>query len=281
MPGQIVIIESGATKSDWRVLEKEGGEVRQFHRSGTNVSTMPLDAIKAALEEAIRSEGLERADGLYLYTAGVVTETISSQLKDYIKSISAIREVDVQNDLMGAARGVCGHSKGIVAIMGTGSNTCFFDGRFISQKVYSGGYVLGDDGSAAALGKLFLSDLIKGMVPESIAADFARSFDASYAGIVENVYRSGAPSKYLGSLAPFLLAHYAHPYAKDLIERNFQAFIDRSLRHYDTASFPLGIVGGFGWACRDIFRPLCEKAGIRISRFLQAPIDGLCQYHGR
>ena len=277
--GQIVIIESGATKSDWRVLEKDGRPVKQFHRPGTNVSTMPLAAIEDILAQALRSEGLEQADGLYLYTAGVVTEEISARLKDYIRRISQIREIDVQNDLMGAARGVCGHSKGIVAIMGTGSNTCFFDGTFVNQRVYSGGYVLGDDGSAAALGKLFLSDLIKGLVPESIAADFARGFDASYAGIVENVYRSGAPSKYLGSLAPFVLGHYAHPYAKDLIERNFQAFIDRSLRHYDTASFPLGIVGGFGWACQDIFRPLCEKAGIRISRFLQAPIDGLCQYH--
>lgn len=276
----IVIVESGATKSDWRVLEKGGRQLKQFHRAGTNVSTMQMADIKAILAEAIDKEGLERADGLYLYTAGVVTPEIAKELSTYVKSISAIREMDVQNDLMGAARGVCGHGKGIVAIMGTGSNTCFYDGTFLSQKVYSGGYVLGDDGSAAALGRLFLSDLIKGLVPESIAADFAQGFDASYAGIVESVYRSASPSKYLGSLAPFLLGHYAHPYAKDLIERNFRAFIERSLLRYDTVSFPLGIVGGFGWACQDIFRPLCEQAGIRISRFLQAPIDGLCEYHG-
>lgn len=274
-----IIVESGATKSDWRVLGQDGREVKRFLRAGTNVSSMKLEDIKATLTEAFASEGLEKAAGFYLYTAGVVTPEIADELVNHLRSLAQIDEIEINNDLMGAARGACGHEPGIAAILGTGSNTCFYDGSTLSQKVYSGGYVIGDEGSGASLGKLFLADFIKGLVPDEIARDFAKEFDSSYAGIVQGVYRSASPSGYLGSLAPFILRHYSHPYAKALVDKNFQSFIDRSLLRYDTARYPVGIVGGFGWACKDIITPLLDKAGIKVSRFIKAPIEGLCEYH--
>lgn len=274
-----IIVESGATKSDWRVLGQDGREVKRFLRAGTNVSSMKLEDIKSTFTEAFVSEGLEKAAGFYLYTAGVVTPEIADELVNHLRSLAQIDEIEINNDLMGAARGACGHEPGIAAILGTGSNTCFYDGSTLSQKVYSGGYVIGDEGSGASLGKLFLADFIKGLVPDEIAGDFAKEFDSSYAGIVQGVYRSASPSGYLGSLAPFILRHYSHPYAKALVDKNFQSFIDRSLLRYDTARYPVGIVGGFGWACKDIITPLLDKAGIKVSRFIKAPIEGLCEYH--
>ena len=274
-----IIVESGATKSDWRVLGQDGREIKRFLRAGTNVSSMKLEDIKSTLTEAFASEGLEKAAGFYLYTAGVVTPEIADELVKHLRSLAQIDEIEINNDLMGAARGACGHEPGIAAILGTGSNTCFYDGSTLSQKVYSGGYVIGDDGSGASLGKLFLADFIKGLAPDEIAQDFAKEFDSSYAGIVQGVYRSASPSGYLGSLAPFILRHYSHPYAKALVDKNFQSFIDRSLLRYDTARYPVGIVGGFGWACKDIITPLLDKAGIKVSRFIKAPIEGLCEYH--
>ena len=278
-PSNIIIVESGATKSEWRVLERGGKEVKRFFRAGMNVSTMRMEDVQATLAEAVGREGLMNAGGFYLYTAGIVTPEVRRMVEGLLREHFRIGDVDIQNDLTGAARAACGHEPGIAAILGTGSNTCFYDGELLTQKVYSGGYVIGDEGSGASLGKRFLADYIKGLVPEPLATDFAREFDASYAGIVQGVYRSASPSGYLGSLAPMILRHYDHPYAKDLVDRNFQDFIDRSLLRYDVAAYPVGIVGGFGWACRDILRPLCEKAGIRISRFIQAPIEGLCAYH--
>ena len=274
-----IIVESGATKSDWRVLGQDGLEVKRFLRAGTNVSSRKLEDIKSTLTEAFASEGLDKAAGFYLYTAGVVTPEIADELVNHLRSLAQIDEIEINNDLMGAARGACGHEPGIAAILGTGSNTCFYDGSTLSQKVYSGGYVIGDEGSGASLGKLFLADFIKGLVPDEIARDFAKEFDSSYAGIVQGVYRSASPSGYLGSLAPFILRHYSHPYAKALVDKNFQSFIDRSLLRYDTARYPVGIVGGFGWACKDIITPLLDKAGIKVSRFIKAPIEGLCEYH--
>ena len=276
-----VIIESGATKSDWRVLDSNGTQIRQFHKAGTNVSAMQLGVVQKTLAEAIGQEGLSGARGIYLYTAGVVTGEIRKALSSCIRECAPEADIDIQDDLMGAARGACGHDSGIVAILGTGSNTCFYDGVSVYRKVYSGGYVIGDDGSGAALGKLFLADFIKSLVPGEIADAFSARFDSSYPAIVEGVYRSASPSGYLGSIAPFLLENYGNPSVKELVDGNFRAFIRRSLLKYETSNYPVGIVGGFGWACKDILNPLLAEEGIRVSRFLKAPVDGLCGYHAQ
>ena len=274
-----VIIDSGATKSDWRVLDKEGRQIRQSTFPGMNVSAMRLEEVKKILSEGLRAESLGKARGIYLYTAGIVTDEIHRDLETLIRAEAPDAEIDIQNDLMGAARAVCGHSSGIAAILGTGSNTCFYDGKTLSQKVYSGGFIIGDEGGGACLGKLFLSDYIKGLVPEPVAGEFAKAYDASYQAIVQGVYKSASPSGYLGSIAPFLLERKDNPYVKSLIESNFRNFINRALLKYDVAQYPVGIVGGFGWACRDILTPLLEESGIKIKCFLKSPIEGLVRYY--
>lgn len=274
-----VVIDSGATKSDWRVLDQEGRQIRQSILPGTNVSAMRLEDVKKVLSEGLRAESLGKAKGIYLYTAGIVTDEIRRELEALIRTEAPDAEIDIQNDLMGAARAVCGHAGGIAAILGTGSNTCFYDGKTLTQKVYSGGFIIGDEGGGACLGKLFLSDFIKGLVPEPVAGEFAKSYDASYQAIVHGVYRSDSPSGYLGSIAPFLLERRDNPYVKSLIESNFRSFINRALLKYDVADYPVGIVGGFGWACMDILTPLLEQSGIKVKCFLKDPVEGLCKYH--
>lgn len=273
-----VIVESGATKSDWRIIES-GKQTGQILCAGMNVSSMPLEAIKATLSDGFKKIGSTEMEGFYLYAAGVVTPEIRTEITEHIKTLADVSEIEVQNDLIGAARAVCGHNKGIVAIIGTGSNTCFFDGENISQKVMAGGFILGDDGSGAVLGKLFLADYLKGLVPEPIKSDFESKFDSTYAGIVANVYKSESPSGYLGKIAPFVVSHYDEPYAKELVDRNFRNFITRSLKHYDTLNHPVGVVGGFGTANKDKFTRLCEEEGIKVGRFVMAPVEGLIDYH--
>ena len=277
----IILVESGATKSDWRVVNGDGATIRQFLKPGMNVSTMKMEDILATVTDAFETEDLNALDarGFYLYTAGVVTDQIRKEIASHVQSISSIEDVDVQDDLMGAARAVCGREPGIAAILGTGSNACFYDGVSIHRKVYSGGFILGDEGSGARLGKLFLSDFLKGYVPDNVAEDFSKEFDSSYAAIVEGVYRSSSPSGYLGSLAPFILSHKDNGYIKNLIEGNFEAFIDRMLSKYDISRYPVGLVGGFAWACRDILKPMLLERGIRVSNILKSPAEGLCSYH--
>lgn len=277
----IILVESGATKSDWRVVDSSGTAVRQLLGPGMNVSTMKMEDILATVTDAFETEDLNALDarGFYLYTAGVVTDQIRKEIASHVQSISSIEDVDVQDDLMGAARAVCGREPGIAAILGTGANACFYDGVSTHRNVYSGGFILGDEGSGARLGKLFLSDFIKGDVPAAVAEDFSKEFDASYSAIVEGVYRSPSPSGYLGSLAPFILRHKDDGYVKGLIVSNFEAFIDRFLSKYDISRYPVGLVGGFAWACRDILQPMFAEKGIRLSGILKSPAEGLCSYH--
>jgi len=272
-----VIVESGATKSEWRL----SGTDSKFFLQGMNVSSMPMNAVKKIIGEGLSRIGAAgELEGFYFYTAGVVTQEILLELTSFIKGYAPSASVDIHNDLMGACRSAWGRDSGLVAILGTGSNTGFYNGSQISQKVMSGGYILGDEGSASVLGRLFITDWLKFAVPEDVALDFNASFDTSYETIINNIYKGDAPSRYLGSLAPFIVRHYdSSEYARNLVDTNFKAFAEKSLMKYDVATYPVAILGGFGCACREIIGRIFAEYGIRISRFIQAPIEGLVKYH--
>lgn len=278
-----IIVESGATKSDWRLFDEKGRESGQFLHEGTNVSSMSLESVRLTLADGISkasSKGwftMSSLKSFELYTAGIVTEAIRAEIVLLIRSLVEVENVDVNDDLVGAARALYGSEPGVVAILGTGSNSCYYDGTSVHRKVYSGGFILGDEGGAAALGRMFLSDYIKNLIPSDVAADFAASFDVSYESIVSNVYRGDAPSRYLGSFAPFIVSHCDNDHVRELVEKNFRNFIERSLMRYDGVGKDcvVGVVGGFGYACRDIFSRLASEYGIRITEFLPAPIEGL------
>ncbi len=277
-----LIIESGATKGDWRLVDAEGQEKGRLVTEGTNVSTMPMARIGEIIIAACHKIKGEFGDvpEIFLYTAGVLTDKICEELRSFMNTVFPDAVCDVQTDLIGAARAACGHDPGIAAILGTGSNSCQFDGTEIVKRVYSSGFILGDEGSAATLGKLFVADFLKGLVPAYISEDFSSRYPSDYATIVQNVYRNaGSPSGYLGGFAPFIMEYYEDPYIKELVDGNFRAFIVRSVKQYEYEKYPLGVVGGFGYALRDIFTRIAEEEGIRISRFYPAPIEGLIEYH--
>lgn len=276
----IIIVESGATKSDWRLIAPSGEQLQRKLLAGINVSTASMEHNLETIAAGLQEFGREALDGIYFYTAGIVTQEIRTRLESLIRSRASVGEVEICTDLVAAARAVCGHEPGIAAIIGTGSNTCFYDGSDVSQKVRSGGYVIGDEGGGAALGKLFLADYIKGLVPADVASDFESRYDSSYEGIVAGVYRSESPAGFLGSFAPFILSHYgSSEYVRELVDGNFRSFIRRALKRYDTARYPVGVVGGFGCACKDIFVRLCSEEGVRTGCFLPEPIEGLIKYH--
>ena len=139
-------------------------------------------------------------------------------------------------------------------------------------------YLIGDEGSAAALGRMVLADLVKELVPEDLMEAFSAFHETDYASVVRNVYKSPAPSRYLGSLAPFILEHRGDAYVDALVERNFRDLFERALTRYDR--FSVGVVGGFGCACRKELERLGAEYGMAFSRFIPSPMEGLIDYHG-
>ena len=190
--------------------------------------------------------------------------------------------VEYASDIYAAARAVCGRAEGIAAIVGTGANTCQWDGEKIVRQFRPGGHVLGDEGSASVLGKLFLGDYIKGLVPEELAGAFREQFPkaCNYNDIMDAVYKGETPARFLGGVAPFVTAHYQrNEYCKDLVDNNFRDFFRRAVIRYD--ALPLGVVGGFGYACRDILRRIGEEEfGVRFTTILPSPLEGLKKYYG-
>ncbi len=285
----ILIVESGATKTDWcsAAPDKESVNVRT---AGMNLATMNQDVIESIVREAVaafKADGLaDEVTEVHFYAAGLIVpegEKVPSQAKGLDEVLRALfpgAEIEYASDLLDAARAVCGHKPGIAAIMGTGSNSCLFDGEKVVKNVRSAGFILGDEGGGARLGKLFMSDFLKGLVPEPVASDFARDFKVDYMTVVQNVYRGEAPSKYLGSFAPWILERYASSeYVRDLVEQNFKDFIQRALVQYDIEKHPVGVVGGFGYANREILKKVAEPYGIRFSTIIPTPIEGLVEYH--
>ena len=270
---RILIVESGATKTDWCLVEA-GKPVSRLQTPGMNLSTIAADANAAVFADAV--ERFSAVDDVHFYAAGLLE--FPAELDRVFKERYPKVRCEYASDLVAAARAACGHAPGIAAILGTGSNTCQYDGKRMVRNIHGGGFIIGDEGSAAALGRMFLADLVKDLVPEELAVAFSAFHEADYASIVRNVYKAPAPSRYLGSLAPFLLDHRGEPYVDALIDRNFRDLIERTLIRYDR--LPVGVVGGFGGACRAELERLGAEYGLVFSRFISSPMEGLIEYHG-
>ncbi len=285
----VLIIESGATKTDWCVVDGSTGPVF-VKTGGINLATMSEAAVETAVNQALEVLGtkglLGKVDDVHFYAAGMVSAgdekvpALAQRLDKVFKSIFPEADIEYASDLLAAARSVCGHDPGIAAILGTGSNSCQFDGEKVIRNVRSGGFILGDEGGGARLGKLFMSDFIKGLVPEPVAGEFGRDFKVDYMTVVENVYKGGSPAGYLGSFASWIMARYSSSgYVKSLVDSNFRDFFERVARQYDIERYPIGIVGGFGFAYRNILLKVSEPYGVRFSAIIPSPIEGLVRYH--
>ena len=276
-----IIADCGATKSEWRVLHSDGS-VSNLTAQGINASAMSAESIIRTIsdiKEQISATDTSDAE-IYLYMAGFPSDALQTEITDIFSQGFKVSHIEFQTDLTAAARAICGHRPGIAAILGTGSNSCQYDGEKIVKQVYSGGFILGDEGGAATLGRLFISDFIKGLIPSEIAEDLKSRFPSDYGSIVSSIYKSaGSPSGYLGSLAPFIMEHYGHPYIKELVDGNFRSFFRRCIKQYDTDTFSVGIVGGFGYALQETIRSIASEEDISISVFLRDPISGLVEYH--
>ncbi len=269
-----LIVESGATKTDWCLVGPEG-PVQRFQTPGMNLSTISAETNAAVLETAVAQLPGDVRE-VHFFAAGLLD--FPEELDKVFREKFPQARTEYASDLLAAARAACGHAAGIAAILGTGSNTCHYDGEKIIRNIHGGGFIIGDEGSGAALGRMFLADLVKDLVPEDLARDFAASHEADYASVVRNIYRSPAPSRYLGSLAPFLLEHRGNAYVDALVDRNFRDLMERTLVRYDR--LPVGVVGGFGFACRADLERLGTEYGLTFSRFIPSPMEGLIDYYG-
>lgn len=295
-----LIIESGATKADCCLVDDDGNVRSRYRTGGINLASMDASTVSQRAGDAVSfvcSAGFcpeKDVAEVFFYGAGVIEEYPLDALESYCNEDprkNAIRDAfpgavcHFHSDLMAAARGLCGDRPGIVAILGTGSNSCLYDGARIVRNIRPGGFILGDEGSAAALGRMFLADYIKDLLPEEVAEAFRKEYALGYGDVVRMVYRDSSPAASVAAFAPYVVSWQENPHIRSMICRNFRDFLERSLLRYMSdiqgcaGNMEVSVTGSFGCACRELLQETGKDYGICFTRFVPAPLDGLVRYH--
>jgi N-acetylglucosamine kinase-like BadF-type ATPase len=281
-----IIVESGATKTAWRAISVEGNmtEVLTPGLSPTCLDAEYISDIVRKAVPALNPDG-KSVEQIVFYGAGLVSDESTASLRSCLEMWCPFASVEFHSDILAAARALFGDGSGVVAIMGTGSNSCLYENGQIVKNIRPGGYVLGDEGSGVALGRAFLADFVKGLLPESIESEFSSQTGLDYSGIVRKVYREQAASAFMASLAPFVLSHMDEPYIRSMVRDCLESFVKRALSRYAgyagdrAAACKVGVVGSFGCACEDMLREIGREYGLEFVAFLKSPIDQLVKYH--
>lgn len=273
-----LIAESGSTRTEWALAE-DNHLVQRVFTEGLN----PFFQTRREISRSVRlglpeSFFKKKLDQVYYYGAGC-----SSYEKKNILGASLVAQfktpIQVESDLLAAARGLFKCEAGIACILGTGSNSCFYDGKIIVKNVKAAGYILGDEGSGAVLGKLFLADLLKGLAPKELANEFHEKFRISVNDVMESVYNLPFPNRFLGTIAYFLGDYMDNEYVYNLLTNNLRSFFNRNVCQYDYINYPIRFVGSLAYAYPDILQEVAQEFGVEIDVIEETPMNGLIEFH--
>ncbi len=274
----ILLAESGSTKTEW-CLVTEGEIIEHFFSDGIN----PFFQTRKEISHIIRLQlpvvfFKAKISSIYFYGAGCA----SLEKKNIVKASLETQfrtPAFVESDLLGAARSMFNDEPGIACILGTGSNSCFYDGKDIVKNVKSLGYVLGDEGSGAALGKAFLADCLKGIAPQELIIPFYEKYRIDPDQVLDYIYSGPFPNRMLSVLSFFLAEHLDHPYVYNLVYEGLRSFFVRCVAQYDCDSYPVRIVGSVADKYSDMLYKVAEDSGISIDLVIENPIEGLIDFH--
>lgn len=269
------IADSGSTKCEWIFGDK--GRILRLRTAGINAVQQSPDAIRAVLAELPPLDGVEE---LRFYGAGCgdsFPEASAVLRRELAARFGPGTAIGLGSDLLGAARALFGRGEGIACILGTGSNSCHCRGGEIVANVPPLGYVLGDEGSGAVLGRNLVNGIFKGMIP--LREEFLRTFALTYAGLIRRVYREPAANRFLASFAPFIRAHLDCAPVREMVVRSFGEFAARNLSGYP-AGLPVAFVGGVAAHFEEPLREAMAAAGREVVRIVCSPAEELWKYHG-
>lgn len=275
----ILIADSGSTKTDWCITHK-GMPIKQIRTKGINPFFQSEMDIQQELTHFLLPELPEgEFKAVYFYGAGCTPEKAPILRRAIADSLPVNGNIKAASDMVGAARSLCGHEAGIACILGTGSNSCFYNGKEITDNVSPLGFILGDEGSGAVLGKLLIGDILKNQFPSAVKEAFFQQFDLTPAEIIDRIYRQPLPNRFLATLSPFLAKHMKEPSVHALVLNSFIAFFQRNVKQYDYKQYPTHFTGSIAYYYKAILEEAALQTGVQIGKILQSPMDGLISYH--
>jgi glucosamine kinase len=276
----ILIADSGGSKTDWRLIRKNG-TIDQANSPGFNPYYQPIEDLKKNVHDVLLPKmDSERVMKIFFYGAGVSSLKNQLTIKSAFLEFFPEAQIEIGWDLLAAARALCGHEPGIACIMGTGSNSCLYDGNKITDNVANLGWILADEGSGANIGRKFLVDYLRKLQPEKLAAQFHQRFPLSREEFLEKVYQQEKPSAFLATFAKFIFQHLDDPYCYKLIYNSFSEFYENNVMKYENfQNLKVHFTGSIAFYFSDILRQVANDKGITVKNILEGPIAGLTLYH--
>ncbi len=275
----ILIADSGATKCEWCLLEN--GKPRKILTQGISPYFLNAEQISALLAKELLPK-LKKAvvTQVHFYGTGLNNADNITIVKKVLKKTFPGAKLEVQTDLLGIARAGCGNQKGIACILGTGSNSCFYNGKKIMKNSPGIGYVLGDEGSGAYLGKKVIQHYLYQTFDEDLRARFEKRFQVAPNEILENVYKKPLPNRYIASFAIFLAENRGHYMIENIIEDGLNDFFFTHLYKYrESWTLPIHFIGSIAFGFRDVLKELCDTYELELGKVIKAPMQGLITYH--
>lgn len=270
-----IVGDAGGTGTQWRVVKDDS--ISQFETVGFNAYTHSIEDLKMSIVETFGDEIVADVP-TYFYAAGIDTPEQASEVTRALNAVFG-ENVSSSNDLLGVARALCGQDSGHVCILGTGANACKYDGVYVNKVGASLGYVLGDEGSGANLGKLLLKGVFRDRFDKEIIEAFQSKYDLTSHAAIQRIYNQPRPNHFLASFAPFAFEYRNHQAIHQLIRSNFIAFFDAFFPETKDIAVPFHFSGSVAFYFSDILRQVGEEKGLTIKNIVQSPISGLVLYH--
>lgn len=276
----ILIADSGSTKTDWRLIS-EDQTITPFQTQGIS----PFFQTAAEIKDILKKELTDKNPGMnpssiYYYGTGCKHPDKKRIIQEALKYHFPEADIEVESDMLGAARALCGRQPGIAAILGTGSNTCYYDGSIIIENRTSGGFILGDEGSGAHIGKTFVQHFLNDELPTEIATRFSERLKFTKDDIIDAVYRKPLPNRFLASFSKFVFQNIKEPFMIQLVSSCFDQFFEKQVCKYKQSdSVALSCSGSVAFYYNAILKDVAVKKGIQIGSIVESPIAALTLYH--
>lgn len=277
----MLIADGGSTKSSWCMINKETEERIYFNTEGYNpYFTDTATIIESLLANIPEDLPVNQITNVYYYGAGCSNDEKNQIVIKAMEEVFHRASVYVGHDLLAAARALLGTKPGFGAILGTGTNTCLYNGVDITQNIDSLGYFLGDEGSGSFIGKRLLRDYMREFLPTELKNAFIEHFGLTKEDILNALYNKPLPNRFLASFAKFVNEHIDHPYCKEVVREGFNAFFENLVSKYPNyKEYSFNCVGSVGYNFRDILIHMAEKYEMKVGKIIRSPIDDLVQFH--
>jgi N-acetylglucosamine kinase-like BadF-type ATPase len=277
----IIVADSGSTKTDWALIKESG--VEYVKTIGLNPYFLSKEELAKGIYSALKNVDMDEIEGIYFFGAGTSAAANRDKIKSvFVEFFPRLNEIVIDTDLYGAAKALFKEDKGIACILGTGSNSCYYDGTQIVDNVNSLGYLLGDNGSGAVLGLKLMQMYLRNKLSPKLAKKFRDEYNLDYRYILDNVYKQSTPNKFFAKFSPFIIANINDEVINKMVKDDIREFVDYFIVNYDNyKNLPIRIIGSIGYFYEDVINEVFAEYGLKIDKISKTPIEALVEYYSQ